>query len=63
LPWLVLTVAALVATVTYFHVHLFWSIIEFYQQSTFYVRCFLYGILVPALPRHCLGLLLPCVEH
>ena len=49
--------------VTYYHVHSFRSIIVFYQRSTFYIRWFLYGILVPALPRHCLGLLLPRLEH
>jgi len=49
--------------VTYFHVHSFQYIIAFYQHSTFYIRWFLYGILVPALPRHCFGLLLPRLEH
>ena len=49
--------------VTYFHVHSFRSIIAFYQQSIFYIQWFLYGILVPTLPRHYLGLLLPHLEH
>ena len=49
--------------VTYFHVRSFRSIIAFYQQCTFYIRWFMYGILVPVLPRHCLGLPLPRLEH
>ena len=49
--------------VTYILVHSFQSIIAFYQQSTFFFQWFLYGILVTALPRHCIDLLLPRLEH
>jgi len=48
--------------ITCFHVHSFWSIISFYQLSC-YIRWFLYVILVPAFPQHCLGLLLPPLKH
>ena len=39
------------------------SDLSFYQQTTFYIRWFLYAILVPASHWHSLGLPLPRLEH
>jgi len=76
LPWCASALAhpisaAVVATVTLkLHPHYLFSCSQFLvyycilqQQSTFYIQWFLYAILVPALPRHGLGLLLPRLEH